>query len=67
MRALLSEAVRRRFCTDLYRLRRLALIRRKWQPVGVVGFGPASGAWLREWRDSPFEDAGIADLIADRP
>jgi GR25 family glycosyltransferase involved in LPS biosynthesis len=47
---------------ELYRLRRLALLRRKWQPVRIVAFGSEASALVRAWRDSPFEDDRIAAL-----
>lgn len=47
---------------DLYRLRRLALLRRKWQPVRIVAFGSEASALVRAWRRSPFEDERIAAL-----
>lgn len=43
----------------LYTLRRLALIRRKWQPIRVVAFGHRAAEVLRLWRDSPFESTSI--------
>jgi hypothetical protein len=39
----------------LFTLRRLALIRRKWQPVRVVAFGRTAAEVLQQWLDSPFE------------
>jgi hypothetical protein len=39
----------------LYTLRRLALIRRKWQPVRVIAFGGRAAEVVKLWRDSPFE------------
>ena len=49
---------------DLYRLRRLALLRRKWQPARIVAFGAAASALLREWAASPFEDPSIHAAIS---
>jgi hypothetical protein len=43
----------------LYTLRRLALIRRKWQPTRVVAFGSRAAEVVKLWRDSPFEVAPI--------
>jgi hypothetical protein len=43
----------------LYTLRRLALIRRKWQPVRVVAFGGRAAEVVKLWRDSPFEATPI--------
>jgi len=44
---------------ELYLQRRLALIRRKWQPVRIVAFGPAAAELVRLWQDSPFEDQPV--------
>jgi GR25 family glycosyltransferase involved in LPS biosynthesis len=44
----------------LYRLRRLALLRRKWQPTRIIAFGAAAHALVATWRSSPFEDPTIA-------
>jgi GR25 family glycosyltransferase involved in LPS biosynthesis len=49
---------------DLYVLRRLALLRRKWQPVRIVAFGPAAAQLLLQWKDSPFEDDSIHRVAA---
>jgi hypothetical protein len=43
----------------LFTLRRLALIRRKWQPVRVVAFGRAAAEAVQLWHDSPFEPTPI--------
>ena len=48
---------------DLYTLRRLARLRRKWNPVRIVAFGPLAQAQVELWRASPFEDEGVRDLI----
>jgi hypothetical protein len=48
---------------DLYLQRRLALIRRKWRPARIIAFGPAAAEIARSWRNSPFEDEGIEELI----
>jgi hypothetical protein len=57
----------RRFASDLdwdlYTLRRLARLRRKWSPVRIVAFGPVAQAQIQLWRASPFEDDHIKDLI----
>ena len=50
---------------ELFELRRLALLRRKWQPGRIVGFGEKSARLLRAWRQSVFEDDSIAYLIPD--
>ena len=39
----------------LFTLRRLALIRRKWQPVRVIAFGRTAAEVVQLWLDSPFE------------
>jgi GR25 family glycosyltransferase involved in LPS biosynthesis len=58
-----GPAQRQRFAADLdwdlYLLRRLALIRRKWQPVRIITFGAAAGQLLCSWKGSPFEDESI--------
>lgn len=41
---------------DLYIQRRLALIRRKWDPVRFVAFGSSAMKTLTLWSSSPFED-----------
>jgi hypothetical protein len=43
----------------LFTLRRLALIRRKWQPVRVIAFGRRAADILQLWRGSPFEATPI--------
>jgi hypothetical protein len=43
----------------LYTLRRLALIRRKWQPTRVVAFGHRAAEVVKLWRSSPFEGTPI--------
>ena len=48
----------------LYRQRRLALLRRKWQPARIVAFGPVAREALAAWRESPFEDGTIDAAIA---
>ena len=49
---------------DLYLMRRLALLRRKWQPVRIVAFGPSAAKLLLQWKDSPFEDDSIHAVVA---
>ena len=51
----------------LYRLRRLALLRRKWQPVRIVGFGAPAARLIEMWRASPFEDQRIVELTGGAP
>jgi GR25 family glycosyltransferase involved in LPS biosynthesis len=48
---------------ELYRLRRLALLRRKWQPQRIVAFGPTARALVDAWQKSPFEDESIARIV----
>jgi hypothetical protein len=48
----------------LYTLRRLALIRRKWQPVRVVAFGSRAAEVVKLWRDSPFERTAIPAALS---
>lgn len=43
----------------LYTLRRLALIRRKWQPMRVIAFGRRAAEVVQLWHDSPFEETPI--------
>jgi hypothetical protein len=45
-------------------MRRLALLRRKWQPVRIVAFGPSAAQLLQHWKDSPFEDDSIHTVVA---
>ncbi len=44
---------------DLYVQRRLALIRRKWDPVRLVAFGAPAMRVLTLWSSSPFEDTPL--------
>jgi hypothetical protein len=44
---------------QLFMLRRLALIGRKWRPVRVVPFGRRAAEVVQLWRDSPFEEAPL--------
>lgn len=57
------RTLHQRFAPDLdwnlYLLRRLAILRRKWQPKRIVTFGPAARELLDAWRASPFEDDSI--------
>ena len=50
----------------LYTLRRLALIRRKWQPTRVVAFGRRAAEVVRLWRDSPFEETPLPSPLNHR-
>ncbi len=47
---------------ELYLQRRLALIRRKWQPIRVVAFGGPATDLVRLWSASPFEELPFAAL-----
>ncbi len=62
-----SPESQRRFAPDmpwdLYRVRRLGRIRRKWAPVRIVAFGSISRQYLQELSVSPFEDPSIVDII----
>jgi hypothetical protein len=49
---------------ELYLLRRLALIRRKWRPVRVIAFGRTAAGLVRLWSESPFEDPSLGRLPA---
>jgi len=64
------EAERGRAAPDLdwtlYLQRRLALIRRKWQPVRIVAFGQTAAEVLRLWQESPFEETPIPALAGRR-
>jgi GR25 family glycosyltransferase involved in LPS biosynthesis len=40
---------------ETYHLRRLALLRRKYQPLRILAFGPQAHGLLEAWRRSPFE------------
>jgi hypothetical protein len=46
---------------QLFTLRRLALIRRKWRPVRVVPFGRRAAEVVRLWRYSPFEETPLPE------
>jgi hypothetical protein len=60
-----------RFAADLdwrlFTLRRLALIRRKWQPVRVIAFGRPAVEVVQLWLDSPFEVTPIPASLKGRP
>lgn len=51
----------------LYTQRRLALIRRKWQPTRVVAFGSRATAVVRLWQESPFEETPVPAALRRRP
>jgi hypothetical protein len=65
-----GSAERERFAAELdwrlFTLRRLALIRRKWQPVRVVAFGRAAAEVVQLWLDSPFETTAIPASLKGR-
>jgi hypothetical protein len=54
-----ARAEQERFAPELdwrlFTLRRLALIRRKWQPARVIAFGRSAAEVVQLWLDSPFE------------
>lgn len=50
---------------DLYVQRRLALIRKKWDPVRVVAFGASAMKTLRLWGSSPFEDTPLPAISGE--
>jgi len=52
---------------QLFTLRRLALIRRKWRPVRVVPFGRQAAEVVRLWHDSPFEETPLPALPDSQP
>lgn len=62
------ETQRQRFAPNLdwqlYTLRRLALLRTKWQPIRIVAFGGAASVLVSAWKQSPFEDATISEIIS---
>ncbi|NJO36290.1 MAG: hypothetical protein HC871_00175 [Rhizobiales bacterium] len=51
---------------DLYLQRRLAIVRRKWNPVRVVAFGTVAMKTLTLWSSSPFEDKPLPTALADQ-
>lgn len=48
---------------NLYLQRRLALIRKKWQPARIVAFGNDATGLLNLWHDSPFEDTPLPAVM----
>ncbi|MDH3663830.1 MAG: hypothetical protein OEU92_28085 [Alphaproteobacteria bacterium] len=52
---------------DLYIQRRLALIRRKWDPVRIIAFGTSAMSTLTLWSSSPFEDTPLPAVLGDAP
>ncbi len=51
---------------DLYFQRRLADIRRKWNPVKVISFGRASSDLIELWSKSVFEPTPIPATVENR-
>ena len=52
---------------DLYRLRRLALLRRKWQPSKIIALGAEAARLVQLWRASPLEDRRIEEITGGPP
>lgn len=48
---------------QLYTQRRLALIRRKWQPVRVISFGRKAAEVVELWCQSPFEAEPLPTVV----
>jgi hypothetical protein len=65
-----ARAEQERFAAELdwrlFTLRRLALIRRKWQPVQVIAFGRTAVEVVCRWLDSPFEATPIPASLKGR-
>jgi hypothetical protein len=65
-----APAQQERFAADLdwrlFTLRRLALIRRKWQPVRIIAFGRPAAEVVQRWLDSPFEPTPIPAYLRGR-
>jgi hypothetical protein len=65
-----ARAEQERFAAELdwrlFTLRRLALIRCKWQPVRVIAFGRTAAEVVQLWLDSPFEVAPIPAALKAR-
>jgi hypothetical protein len=65
-----ARAQQERFAAELdwrlFTLRRLALIRRKWQPVRVIAFGRPAAEIMQQWLDSPFEATPIPASLRAR-
>jgi hypothetical protein len=65
-----ARADQERFAAELdwrlFTLRRLALIRRKWQPVRVIAFGQSAAEVVQLWRDSPFEVTPVPASLKGR-
>lgn len=50
---------------NLYLQRRLAIIRRKWEPVRIVSFGEVATKTLALWSESPFEDTPLPAVVGE--
>ncbi|MGI9508024.1 MAG: hypothetical protein ACR2QJ_01585 [Geminicoccaceae bacterium] len=50
---------------NLYIQRRLALIRRKWDPVRIVAFGDFATKTLALWASSPFEETALPAVVGE--
>jgi hypothetical protein len=65
-----ARAEQERFAAELdwrlFTLRRLALIRRKWQPVRVIAFGRQAAEVVQRWLDSPFEPTPVPASLKGR-
>lgn len=48
---------------ELYRIRRFAILCRKWQPLRIVAFGTAARQWLAMLKASPHAPAELAALL----
>jgi hypothetical protein len=66
-----ARADQERFAADLdwrlFTLRRLALIRRKWQPVRMIAFGRTAAEVVQLWLGSPFEPTPVPASLKERP
>jgi hypothetical protein len=65
-----ARAEQRRLAPDLdwqlFTLRRLALIRRKWRPTQVVAFGRTAAEVVQRWLESPFEQTPVPAPLKGR-
>ena len=50
---------------QLYTQRRLALIRRKWQPVRIISFGRKAVEVVELWGQSPFEAEPLPTIVGN--
>ena len=51
---------------DLYVQRRLAIIRKKWQPARVIALGQVAAETLSLWQQSPFEEIPLPAAVKDQ-